>query len=71
MVFHPVHDIKAFRPIQRYCIPLKKIWNHDKVSSCRKVIGKQLRVDKAVADDICKKQDSIFCGLVGRVGQVG
>jgi len=61
---YPLHDVKVARSVEWDGVAMEQVGHHDKVAVGRELVGDELCVDEAVADDVGDNQDTLLCTLV-------
>jgi len=71
LVGAPLVHVEVRRAVQRDGVPVEKIGHDDEVAVGGKLVGDELGVDKAAADDVGEDEDGVFGGFGRGVGEVG
>ena len=70
MTLTPLRKVKVRRVIKRNRIAEEQIGHNNKVSNCSELIGNELGVDEAMADDVSEEEDCICYTLVFGISEI-
>ena len=71
MALTSLRRVKVWRVIKGNRIAEEQIGHNNEVSICSELVGNELGLDEAMADDVSEEEDCICCTLVFGISEIG